>query len=154
MALQTLTLAAARQLIFAAETKAYQLGSPCNISVVDVTGQLIAYVRFDGDSSVGANLSMDKALNSLAADICITGQPDPDNLCVRRHAVSEALRLPGGVTIKSGDDVVGAIGVSGGSTEADHAIATAALYAYKSALTAGRFLAPVMDAGWFPISHQ
>lgn len=97
---------------------------------------------------------MDKALNSLAANICNTGERDPDNLCVRRHAVPEALRVPGGVTIKSGDDVVGAIGVSGGSTEADHAIATAALNAYKSVLTTGRFLAPVTDAGWSSILHQ
>lgn len=34
--LNTLTLAAARQMIFAAETEAYRTGCPCTISVVDM----------------------------------------------------------------------------------------------------------------------
>lgn len=67
--LKTLTLAAARQLIFAAETKAYQLGSPSNIAVVDVTGYLIAYVRLAGARLVGAEQSVNKALNRLAVDL-------------------------------------------------------------------------------------
>jgi uncharacterized protein GlcG (DUF336 family) len=63
----SLTLAAARQIIFAAETKAFQLASPSTIAVVDISGQLIAYVRMDGARLDPDRQSTQKALDVLAA---------------------------------------------------------------------------------------
>ena len=67
----SLNLATARQIIFAAETKAYQLATPCTISVIDLEGHLIAHVSMDGAPPSRANDSPRKALNALAVGLCM-----------------------------------------------------------------------------------
>jgi uncharacterized protein GlcG (DUF336 family) len=146
-----LTLAAARQIIFAAETKAYQLASPSAISIVDVNGQLIAHVHMDGAPPGQHLASTQKARNALAVGLCL--------LLHRESGGSEAAKfeafatkvygdeLPiewddevigtlkletGGIVVKSEGRVLGAIGVSSGTADDDHTIAAAALNAYSS----------------------
>jgi uncharacterized protein GlcG (DUF336 family) len=149
--LNTLTLAAARQIIFAAEAEAYRIGCPCTISVVDMQGQLIAQVRMDGAIAGPVEESKYKALNALSVGLCLMlhqqscGSPRADV----ETLVGEVYRgqVPigweddvigtlkaevGGIAIQSESGLLGAIGISSGSKDADHAIAFAALEAYTS----------------------
>jgi uncharacterized protein GlcG (DUF336 family) len=43
----------ARQVIAAAEAKAYELGQPMNIAVVDAGGNLVSHVRMPGQQFYG-----------------------------------------------------------------------------------------------------
>lgn len=147
LTLNTLTLAAARQIIFAAETKAYRLACTCTISVVDTYGQLIAQVRMDGAQPSRVDESKNKALNALALGLCMMlhracGGTQPTGVDMLHGAqipvgwesdIIGSLKVEiGGIAIESEGGVLGAIGVSSGAGEADHAIALAALEAYSS----------------------
>lgn len=133
-AFKTFTLAAARELIFAAETKAYRLGAACNIAVVDVTGHLIAYVRMDGAALVGAEQSFSKALNSVAVELTAKIHAERGLLKSDPYEECEAMSAAGGIAFRLDDKVVGGIGISSGHLENDHAIALAAIEAFNSTL--------------------
>ena len=59
--LDTLTLADAKQMLAAGETKAASLGIPYNIAVVDAGGALVAFTRQDGALAGSIDLAIGKA---------------------------------------------------------------------------------------------
>jgi glc operon protein GlcG len=149
--LNTLTLAAARQMIFAAETEAYRTGCPCTISVVDMQGQLIAQVRMDGAPAGRVEESKYKALNALSVGLCLmlhqqsggaplanaealNGEVHSGQMPIRweDHLIGTLKVEDGGIAIQSESGLLGAIGISSGSSDDDHAIALVALKAYAS----------------------
>ena len=157
----SLTLAAARQIIFAAETKAFQLAFPSIIAVVDISGQLIAYVRMDGARLDPDRQSTQKALDVLAAlhswerraksRAQAMAEFDAYALKIdvseipigwKEHMVATLEMEAGGVPIDSDGERIGAIGVSGGTPESNHAIALAALDAYASCFPSDEYSVP------------
>ena len=123
-------LADARRIIAAAEKKASEIGQPMNIAVADAGGNLVTHIRMDGAGMGSIDISIKKAFTSRALDISTkdlstltqTGQ-DFYGLHVSNNG--KIMIFAGGVRLKRSGQVVGAIGVSGGSGEQDHAVAEA-----------------------------
>ena len=130
-----ITLNDARRIIAAAENKATEIGQPMNIAVVDEGANLIAHVRMDGAWLGSIDISINKAYTSRAFDI------PTKNLAEHSQSggqffgihVSNSGRImifAGGIPLKRDGKIVGAIGVSGGSGEQDHAVAQAGAAAF------------------------
>ncbi len=125
-----ITLADARRVIAAAEQKAGDVGQPMNIAVVDAGGNLVAHVRMDGAWLGSVAISIDKAWTSRAFDVetralAALTQPGADFYGIHASNGGRVMIFAGGVPLRRDGAVVGAVGVSGGSGEQDHAVAEA-----------------------------
>jgi len=129
-----ITLADARRIIAAAEKEAEQIGQPMNIAVVDAGGNLVAHVRMDKAWIGSVEISINKAWTSRAFDIAtkdLAGLSQSGDQFFGIHASNHGrvMIFAGGIPLKKGDEVVGGVGVSGGSGAQDHAVAEAAVRA-------------------------
>ena len=129
------TLEVARKVIAAAEKKAKKIGQPMNIAVADAGGNLVAHVRMDGAWIGSIDISIKKAFTSRAFDIAtkdLAEHSQSGNQFFGIHASNggRIMIFAGGIPLKKGGAVVGAIGVSGGSGEQDHAVAEAGAAAF------------------------
>jgi uncharacterized protein GlcG (DUF336 family) len=129
------TLADARRVIAAAEKKAEEIGQPMNIAVVDAGGNLVAHVRMDKAWMGSIDISINKAWTSRAFDIAtqdLAGLSQSGDQFFGIHASNHGrvMIFAGGVPLKRGDHVVGAVGVSGGLGKQDHAVAEAGAAAF------------------------
>ncbi|HLK18087.1 MAG TPA: heme-binding protein [Bryobacteraceae bacterium] len=130
-----ITLADARRVIAAAEKKAGEVGQPMNIAVVDAGGNLVAHVRMDKAWIGSVDISIKKAWTSRAFDIAtkdLAGHSQSGGQFFGIHASNNGrvMIFAGGIPLKKGGEVVGAIGVSGGSGDQDHAVAAAGAAAF------------------------
>jgi uncharacterized protein GlcG (DUF336 family) len=132
--MNALTLADARAIIGAAETKAEEIGQPMNIAVVDAGGNLIAHVRQDGAWIGSIDISISKAWTSKAFDIQTKdlgdhSQPTQQFFGIHTTNGGRVAIFAGGVPLVRDGIVVGGLGVSGGSGEQDQSVAEAGLAA-------------------------
>lgn len=126
----SLTLADARRIIAAAEKKAAEIKQPMNIAVADAGGNLIAHVRMDGAWIGSIDISIKKAYTSRAFDIATKdlathSQSGGQFFGINTSNDGRIMIFAGGIPLKRNGQVVGAIGVSGGSGEQDHSVAEA-----------------------------
>lgn len=125
-----LTLADARAVISAAEGHADEIGQPMNIAVVDDGGNLVAHARMDGAWIGSVNISINKAWTSRAFDIStkdLAENSGPGNQFYGIHSSNggKVMIFAGGIPLRRGGKVVGAVGVSGGGGDQDRAVAEA-----------------------------
>jgi uncharacterized protein GlcG (DUF336 family) len=130
-----ISLGDARRVIAAAEKKAGEIGQPMNIAVVDGGGNLVAHVRMDGAWIGSIDISQKKAYTSRAFDIStkdLAAHSQSGGQFFGIHASNDGkiMIFAGGIPLKKDGKVVGAIGVSGGSGDQDHAVAEAGEKAY------------------------
>jgi uncharacterized protein GlcG (DUF336 family) len=130
-----LTLEDARKVIAAAEKKAGALKQPMNIAVADAGGNLIAHVRMDDAWMGSIDISIKKAFTARAFDISTKdlatfSQSGGQFFGIHASNDGRVMIFAGGVPLKRAGKVVGAIGVSGGSGEQDHAVAEAGAAAF------------------------
>lgn len=125
------TLEEARQIIRAGQTKANEIGVPMNIAVVDAGANLVAFERQEGAWIGSIDIAMNKAFTSRAFDIETKALGENSQsggqffgIHVSNHG--RVMIFAGGVPLKRGGDVVGAVGVSGGLGAQDQAVAEAA----------------------------
>ena len=126
----SLTLIDARRIIAAATKKAEDLGQPMNIAVVDAGGNLLAFERMENAWLGSIDIAQKKAWTSRAFDIAtkdLAEHSQSGNQFFGIHASNDGkvMIFAGGIPLKKEGKVVGAIGVSGGSGEQDHAVAEA-----------------------------
>ncbi len=126
---QSLTLARAKQIAAAAITEAKRLSAPGGaIAIADTGGHLLYLERLDGTFPAAAAVSAEKA--RTAAIFQKPTSDFEDAIKAGRSAllgVDVMTPLQGGVPIRIGKTVVGAIGVSGAaSAQQDTEIAVAA----------------------------
>lgn len=131
-----MTLADARKVIAAAERKAQEIQHPMNIAVVDEGGNLVSHVRMDGAWIGSIDISINKAFTSRAFDISTkdlgeNSQPNDQFFGIHVSNGGRIMIFAGGVPLKRGGKVVGAIGVSGGSGEQDQSVAEAGAAAFS-----------------------
>ena len=124
------TLAEARTVIAAAEERAQEIGQPMNIAVVDAGGNLVSHVRMDGAWIGSIDISIKKAYTSRAFDIAtrdLAAHAQSGGQFFGIHASNDGrvMIFAGGIPLRKDGKVVGAIGVSGGSGDQDHAVAEA-----------------------------
>jgi len=129
------TLSDARAIIDAAEAKAQEIGQPMNIAVVDAGGNLIAHVRMDGAWLGSIDISIKKAFTSRAFDIAThdlanEAQPGKQFYGIQESNGGRIMIFAGGIPLKRGGKVVGAIGVSGGAGAQDQSVAEAGVAAF------------------------
>ncbi|RJT75108.1 heme-binding protein [Arthrobacter cheniae] len=134
MTISTLTLADARTIITAAEAKASEVGQPMNIAVVDVGGNLISHARMDGAWLGGIDIAINKAFTARAFDIETkelgeNSQPGQQFYGIVASNRNRIMIFAGGIPITHGGEVVGALGVSGGTGEQDQSVAEAGVNA-------------------------
>ena len=123
-------LADARRVIAAAEKKAEELGQPMNVAVVDEGGNLIIFERMTNAWLGSIDISQKKAWTSRGFDISTkdlgaNSQPTQQFFGINASNDGKVMIFAGGIPLKQDGKVVGAIGVSGGSGEQDHAVAEA-----------------------------
>jgi uncharacterized protein GlcG (DUF336 family) len=130
-----LTLNDARRVIAAAEKKAAEIGQPMNIAVADGGGNLVAHVRMDKAWLGSIDISIKKAYTARAFDIATKdlathSQSGGQFFGIHASNNGRIMIFAGGIPLKKNGEIVGAIGVSGGSGEQDHAVAEAGAAAY------------------------
>jgi uncharacterized protein GlcG (DUF336 family) len=130
-----ITLSDARRIIAAAELKAEEIKQPMNVAVVDSGGNLIAHVRMDGAWIGSVDISINKAWTARAFDIATkdlaeNSQSGDQFFGIHASNHGRVMIFAGGIPLKRGDQVVGAVGVSGGMGKQDQAVAEAAVEAF------------------------
>jgi glc operon protein GlcG len=131
VAVPNLSLDGARAVLTAAQQRAQQLAAPSSLAVVNPAGDLILFEQMQGARPVGIDLAIGKArsaarfqLPTQALEAAIdTGRP--------AAITASQIQMDGGVPIRVGGAVVGAVGVSGLDKTNDIAIAQAAAAAAK-----------------------
>ena len=113
----------------AALKKSSELGVKMDVAVVDAGANLKAFVRMD-DAWLGSiDIAIKKARTARFFNMntgAIGGLSQPGGpLYNIEHSNGGLITFPGGVPIKAGGAVIGAIGVSGSTVEDDHAVAEA-----------------------------
>jgi uncharacterized protein GlcG (DUF336 family) len=130
------TLEDARRIIAAAERKAKELGQPVNIAVADSGGNLLAHVRMDEAWIGSIDISIKKAFTSRAFNISTKelakhSQSGDEFFGINASNDGRVMIFAGGVPLTQAGKVVGAVGVSGGSGQQDHAVAEAGAKAFE-----------------------
>lgn len=130
---QSISVALAEQLIDAAIIKATAMGKPMSIAIVDESGHLKAFRRMDKTSLASVGISQDKAYTAIANsagrathEIYEQIKKNPATLVGIPH-VPRYIVFGGGYPIRINGDIIGGIGVSGGTSEEDMEVAEAAL---------------------------
>ncbi|GAA3873844.1 GlcG/HbpS family heme-binding protein [Streptomyces sedi] len=132
---ESVSLEDARRAVAAGEAKADEIGSPSNIAVVDVGGNLVAHIRMDGAWIGSVDISINKAFTSRAfdittADLAANAGPGEQFFGINASNNGRVMIFAGGVPLRHGGRIVGAVGVSGGSGEQDQTVAEAAATAF------------------------
>ena len=126
-----LTMDKAQSIIEAAVEKAKKLGQPMNIAIVDAGTNLMAFARMDGAWLGSIDIAINKAFTAKAFNISTlelgsNSQPGQQLFGINASNHGRVMIFAGGVPIKVNGQIVGAVGVSGGSGEQDQAVAEAA----------------------------
>jgi len=131
-----LTLDDAKRIIAAAETAASdQVKQPMNIAVVDAGGHLLAFVRQPGAWLGSIDIAINKAFTARAFDIATKdlaelSQPDEQFFGIHASNHARVVIFAGGIPLKRDGTVIGAVGVSGGFSKQDQAVAEAGVAAF------------------------
>ena len=128
--------AAARQMMDAAREKATEVGKPVSVAIVDAGGNLMALERLGDAPSATVIVAEGKAVASAVMgrdsgrlEAMAQSLPLIINSLMLRYA-GRFVPAQGGVVVREDGDVVGAVGVSGATSEEDEAIARAGAEAY------------------------
>ena len=135
-----LTLAGARKVLSGVESKSKELGYKMNIAIVDEGGHLLAFARMDGARPASANTALTKAVTAATyrqpTGTLPAGSSSPDillNLSLQNAAAASGGKITtllGGVPIVIDGQVIGGVGVGGGSGEQDAEVAKAGIAAF------------------------
>jgi uncharacterized protein GlcG (DUF336 family) len=129
-----MTMEKAQKIIAAGIVKAKQIGQPMNIAVVDAGANLKAFARMDGAWLGSIDIAINKAFTAKAFDISTlelghNSQPKDQFFGIHVSNHARVMIFAGGIPIKINGEIVGAVGVSGGSGEQDQAVAEAVVAA-------------------------
>ena len=132
---QTISYAAAAEMVTAAIKKAEALECLQNVAVVDDGGNLKAFGRMDGAPILGVEGCQRKAFTALfgVGTQDLYGHiKDDQSLVVGLSHFSRATMIGGGLPIVVDGEVIGGIGVGGGTVDEDVACAEAGLTVLES----------------------
>jgi uncharacterized protein GlcG (DUF336 family) len=125
---KALTLDSAKKMAAGAEAEAMKNKWNVVIAIVDDGGHLIYLQRMDGTQTGSIDVAIGKARTAMAFK-----RPTKvfDELAKTRPSIvsigADAVLLEGGVPIKVGDPVIGAVGVSGVTSQQDAQVAEAGI---------------------------
>ena len=118
----------ARKIVAAAIADAKRQGLPMAVAVVDTAGQLVAFERMDNTQTASIQVSQDKAVSAAMyrrptkafQDLVAGG-----GVGLRVLTLRNANAVEGGLPLIVDGKIIGAIGVSGGSSDQDGTVAKA-----------------------------
>ncbi len=124
----------AHQIIAAAEAKATEIGVPMVVAVCDESGVLKAFSRMDGAALLSVQVAQDKAHTAVGFSMPTDAwhpfiKDDPPLAAGAVGGIDRLVIFGGGYPIKIGEQIVGAVGVSGGHYSQDMEVAQAGLSA-------------------------
>lgn len=127
----------AKIMIAASEKKSAQIGIPMCIAVTDESGNLIGFSRMDGGKVSSISIAIDKAFTAAAAknptefynEMCRPGSP---TFGIHTSNQGHFSIIGGGLPVKSGTAIVGAIGASSGTPAQDIEVAQAGIDALEA----------------------
>ena len=127
-----ITLEGAKKLIGKIEQEALRRGKKAVIAVCGPEGNPIAVHVMDGAFLVSFDVALKKAYTSVAVkmstmELSKLAQPGGTFYGVDKMDSGKIVIFGGGVPLKSGDTVIGGLGISGGTGEEDHSLAEYAL---------------------------
>ena len=130
---RSITAEAANAAVVAAVARAGELGIRINVAVTDASGVLAAFLRMPGAFLHSVDIAIDKAYTAASfglptqAWMGVIGQDDA--LRIGLPLRPRMVVFGGGLPIVEDGELIGGIGVSGGSAEQDEACARAGLAA-------------------------
>ena len=132
---ESVTLSVAQAVVEAARAKADEIGVPMNIAVVDDGNNLTAFARMDGAWLGSIDIAQNKAytarsFNMSTKELAPLAQPNQPLYGIEASNQGRLIVVDGGIPLEAGGQVVGAVGVSGGSVEQDHEVAEAGVAAF------------------------
>jgi uncharacterized protein GlcG (DUF336 family) len=128
-------VAAQKILAVALDYAAEHKFKPVAMGVIDARGALKAYVAQDGTSLKRGEIALAKANGAVALGTGSRGlmkraETQAYFITAASSAIGGSLMpVPGGVLIKSGGVIIGAVGVSGDTSDNDEAAAIAGIHA-------------------------
>lgn len=133
---KNLNLDLAKKMAEAVEEKATQMGVPIVFSVVDAGGNMILLHRMNDSLLVSLDIAQNKAYTSAALKIATHEvgpliQPGEVLYGLQWTNQNRIVTFGGGYPLKIHNEIVGGIGVSGGSVEEDMIIAAQALRVFE-----------------------
>lgn len=126
-----MTLELAERIGKAALAKANEMGRPMSVSVVDESGRLVYFSRSNGAGFFTFDTSRAKAMAAASfkrSTMEITENKDSNPLLwysLPSVVPAQALPSPGGMPVLKDGNVIGALGLGGGSPVEDHDCALA-----------------------------
>ena len=125
-----ITLEEAQRILSAAEVKARQMGQPMNIAVMDAGRNLVAFHRMDGAWVASIDIAIDKAFTSAGRGLTTRkigemAQPGQPLFGINTTNGGRIVIFAGGIPLMRDGEVVGAVGVSGGTVDEDEEVAEA-----------------------------
>ena len=122
----------AKRVLEAARTKAAEIGKPVSVAIVDAAGAMVVFERINDAPPFTAVVAEGKAVGSSftgrdSALLANMAQNNPAimNMISSRLAGQRFAPAQGAVPIRTASGLVGAIGVSGATSEEDESIARA-----------------------------
>ena len=130
-----ITLEEAKKIVSDAEQKAQQMGQPMNIAVMDAGRNLVAFQRMDGAWVASIDIAIDKAFTSSGRGLTTRkigemAQPGQPLFGINTTNGGRIVIFAGGIPLIRDGEVVGAIGVSGGTPDEDHEVGEAGVAAF------------------------
>jgi uncharacterized protein GlcG (DUF336 family) len=132
----TISLDSARTIIEAARAHARETDcKPMTVVVLDAGGHVRAVEREDGSANKRFEIAFGKAHGALSLGmgsraLMARAEQQPYFIAAVTSAVGGALvPVPGGVLVLDGEEVVGAVGVTGDTSDKDEAVAVAGIEA-------------------------
>ena len=127
---QTISYESTAKMVAAAVAKAVELGCKQNVAVVDDGGNLKGFGRMDGAALLGVEGCQRKAFTALfgvgTQDLYKAIKED-QSLVVGLSHFSRATMVGGGLPIIADGEIIGGIGVGGGTVDEDVACSQAGL---------------------------
>ena len=123
-----ITLSTAKKLIERLEQEAVRRGQRAVIAVCNPEGNPVAVHVMDGAFLVSFDVAMKKAYTAVAVkmstmELSRIAQPGGTFYGVDKLDGGKIVIFGGGIPLKSGDTIIGGLGISGGTGEEDHSLA-------------------------------
>ena len=132
----TLTLEVAQSIITTAIAKGRELGlKPLTVSVLDAGGHVKALAREDNTSTLRPDIATGKAHGAIALGLgsrAIFNRAKEQPYFIQSMnglANGSLVPVPGGVLIRNSGEIIGAVGITGDSSDNDEACAITAIEA-------------------------
>lgn len=131
-----LNLRSAKKIVKAGEEKADEIGVPMTIAIFDSGANLIYCERMDGAIIAGVQIAQDKGYSSAATgfgthQLGEIAQPGQVAYGLANTDKGRMVIFGGGIPLKDGEKVVGAVGASGGLANQDQEVAQAVADAFS-----------------------